>query len=330
MNAPVLVTGGTGNIGRRVVPLLREAGRDVRILSRHPREDEPGIQHVQGDTVAGSGVAAALEGVDVVLHLAGGAKGDDVAARNLAAAARDAGVRHLVLISVIGADRMPIGYFRAKAEAERVIAGSGVPWTVLRAAQLHDFVLPIARGMARMPLLPVPGGLRFEPVRRRRGRGPARGARARRARRPGRRPGRAGSARHPAARGDAHGRDGWSAAPRHCRFACPARSGGRTERARTWRATAPTAARAPGGSTSCSVRRWPWHTADAVRASRARTGEPHGRPRSCRERRGAGGDRVPHDLDRRGRRDVRGAGDADRARRASARRVGPIAVRGDR
>ncbi len=164
MNTPMLVTGGTGNIGSRVVPMLREAGRDIRILSRHPRAAEPGIQHVAGDTIAGKGLAAALDGVDVVLHLAGGAKGDDVAARNLAVAAREAGVRHLVLISVIGADRMPIGYFRAKAEAERVIAESGVPWTVLRAAQLHDFVLPVARGMARMPLLPVPGGLRFEPV----------------------------------------------------------------------------------------------------------------------------------------------------------------------
>jgi uncharacterized protein YbjT (DUF2867 family) len=164
MNAPLLVTGGTGNIGSRVVPLLREAGRDIRILSRHPRADEPGVQHVVGDTVAGRGLAVALAGVEVVLHLAGGAKGDDVAARNLAAAARGAGVRHLVLISVIGADRMPIGYFRAKAEAERVFAESGVPWTVLRAAQLHDFVLPVARGLARMPLLPVPGGLRFEPV----------------------------------------------------------------------------------------------------------------------------------------------------------------------
>ncbi len=164
MNAPLLVTGGTGNIGRRVVPLLREAGRDIRILSRHPRAAEEGIEHVEGDTVAGRGLSAALDGVEVVLHLAGGAKGDDVAARHLSIAARTAGVRHLVLISVIGADRMPIGYFRAKAEAERIIAGSGVPWTVLRAAQLHDFVLPIARGIARMPLLPVPGGLRFEPV----------------------------------------------------------------------------------------------------------------------------------------------------------------------
>lgn len=164
MNAPLLVTGGTGNIGRRVVPLLREAGRDIRILSRHPRAVEDCIEHVQGDTVAGRGLAAALDGVDVVLHLAGGAKGDDLAARHLSVAAREAGVRHLVLISVIGADRMPIAYFRAKADAERIIAESGVPWTVLRAAQLHDFVLPVARGMARMPLLPVPGGLRFEPV----------------------------------------------------------------------------------------------------------------------------------------------------------------------
>ena len=164
MNAPLLVTGGTGTIGSRVVPLLREAGCDLRILTRHPREAAPGIHHVEGDTVAGRGLAAALDGVEVVLHLAGGAKGDDVAARNLAAAARAAGVRHLILISVIGADRMPIGYFRAKAQAERAIAGSGVPWSVLRAAQLHDFVLPVVGGMAKLPLLPVPGGLRFEPV----------------------------------------------------------------------------------------------------------------------------------------------------------------------
>jgi uncharacterized protein YbjT (DUF2867 family) len=164
MNAPLLVTGGTATIGGRVVPMLRAAGRDVRIFSRHLRPDEPGIQHVEGDTVAGRGLAEALAGVEVVLHLAGGPKGDDIAAKNLAAAAADASVRHLVLISVIGADRMPIGYFRAKAQAERTFTESGLPWTVLRAAQLHEFVLPVVRRMAKLPLLPVPGGLRFEPV----------------------------------------------------------------------------------------------------------------------------------------------------------------------
>jgi len=164
MNARLLVTGGTGTIGSRVVPLLSAAGEDPRILTRHPRQDAPGVEHVAGDTVSGAGLAEALSGVRTVLHLAGGAKGDDVAARNLAAAAREAGVGHLVLISVVGADRMPIGYFRAKAAAEQAIAESGVPWTVLRAAQLHDFVLPVVRGLARLPLTPVPGGLRFEPV----------------------------------------------------------------------------------------------------------------------------------------------------------------------
>jgi uncharacterized protein YbjT (DUF2867 family) len=164
MNAPILVTGGTGTIGRRVVPLLRAAGRNVRILSRHPQQDEPGIQHVAGDTVAGMGLAEALAGVETVLHLAGGAKGDDSAARNLVAAARDAGVGHFILISVVGADRMPIGYFRAKAAAEQAIAEAAVPWTVLRAAQLHEFVLPVARGLARLPLTPIPTGLRSESV----------------------------------------------------------------------------------------------------------------------------------------------------------------------
>src|SRR5687767_6999751 len=100
MNAPILVTGGTGTIGSHVVPILREAGQDVRILSRHPRDDEAGIEHVEGDTIAGRGLAAALDGVDVVLHLAGGAKGDDIAAKHLADAAEAAGVRHLILISV--------------------------------------------------------------------------------------------------------------------------------------------------------------------------------------------------------------------------------------
>ncbi|MGD8166097.1 SDR family oxidoreductase [Herbiconiux sp. P16] len=166
MNTPILVTGGTGTLGRRVVPLLVDAGRAVRVLTRHPAADSPGIQHVEGDTVAGRGLDAALTGVEIVLHLAGGAKGDDIAARNLAAAACAADVRHLILISVVGADRMPIGYFRAKAAAERAVARSGVPWTVLRAAQLHDFVLPIVRSMARLPLLPAPRGLRFEPVDR--------------------------------------------------------------------------------------------------------------------------------------------------------------------
>ncbi len=162
MDVPVLVTGGTGNIGSRVVRMLSSSTRHIRILSRHPRDPSPGVEHVGGDVVKGIGLDTALEGVGTVVHLAGGANGDDVAARNLTKTAREAAVDHLILISVVGADRMPIGYFRRKASAEREFRDSGVPWTILRVAQLHDFVLPMARSLSGLRL--APRGLRFEPV----------------------------------------------------------------------------------------------------------------------------------------------------------------------
>ncbi|MBY8878618.1 SDR family oxidoreductase [Actinacidiphila acidipaludis] len=164
MTSTILITGGTGTLGRQVVPLLRGAGRDLRVLSRGSREPGDGVAHVTGDLLTGEGVEAAVAGAEVVLHLAGGAKGDDVATRTLAEAAARAGVRHLVYISVIGADRVPLAWFRAKLAAEQAVEGSGVPWTTLRAAQFHDLVLMTVEKMAKLPVLPVPGGLRFEPV----------------------------------------------------------------------------------------------------------------------------------------------------------------------
>lgn len=165
MPNPILVTGGTGTIGSRVVPLLVAAGREVRTLSRHPLQREgDGIHHYIGDVSTGAGLPEALDGTEAVLHLAGGAKGDDAAARVLGAAAQTSGIEHLLLLSVVGAGRMPIGYFRMKDAAERAVQDAGVPWTVLRAAQLHEFVLPLVRGLARVPLVPAPRGMRFEPV----------------------------------------------------------------------------------------------------------------------------------------------------------------------
>src|SRR3954466_8315434 len=161
MSDTIVVTGGTGRIGREVVPLLRAVGREVCVLSRHPQAaGDPGVQQLEGDTVEGHGLDAAFAGAGTVLHLAGGARGDDRAARNVAEAARRAGTGHLILISVVGAGRMPIGYFRAKAEAERIIEESGVPWSILAVSQLHEFVLPLVRGLSRLPITPAPRGLR--------------------------------------------------------------------------------------------------------------------------------------------------------------------------
>lgn len=173
MESPILVTGGTGTLGQLVVPRLRDAGHDVRVLSRRSREGGEGIEFVTGDLATGEGIDAAAEGTDIVVHCAGSSKGDEDKARHLVKAASRAGVRHLVYISVVGADRVPLasaidramfGYFGSKFAAERTVADSGLPWTTLRATQFHDLMLMTVRQMARMPVIPVPAGFRFQPV----------------------------------------------------------------------------------------------------------------------------------------------------------------------
>ncbi|MBT2453593.1 SDR family oxidoreductase [Streptomyces sp. ISL-86] len=162
--SPILVTGGTGKLGAHVVPLLRAAGRDVRVLSRSTRPATEGIEYVAVDLMKGEGIDAALAGVETVLHLAGGTKGDDKVTGNLVAAAKRADVKHIVYISVIGADTMPLGWFKTQLDAENAVTQSGIPWTMLRAAQFHDIVLMMAEKMVKMPIIPVPGGLTFQPV----------------------------------------------------------------------------------------------------------------------------------------------------------------------
>ena len=170
-HGPILVTGGTGTLGRLVVPRLREAGCQVRVLSRHSREAVDGVEFVTGDLATGEGVEAAVEGAEIVLHCAGSSKGDEVKAENLVRAA--SGARHLVYISVVGADRIPVesrvdrtmfGYFASKLAAERVVAESGLPWTMLRATQFYDLILLAAQQLARLPVIPVPAGFRFQPI----------------------------------------------------------------------------------------------------------------------------------------------------------------------
>jgi uncharacterized protein YbjT (DUF2867 family) len=164
MHAPILVTGGTGTLGGYVVPRLLAAGADVRVLSRTAREPADGIEHVIGDLTGDRGIDEAVAGVQRVVHLAGGAKGDDDLARHLVRASAAAGIEHIVFISVTAADRIPLSYLRAKHRAEQVLAESGIPHTVLRAAQFHDLVLKAARGVAKLPVVPAPGGLRMQPV----------------------------------------------------------------------------------------------------------------------------------------------------------------------
>jgi uncharacterized protein YbjT (DUF2867 family) len=169
----ILVTGGTGTLGRLVVPRLQQTGARVRVLSRTPPGPVAGIAYVPGDLATGAGLEAAVRGVETVVHLAGNAKGDGDLARTLVAASAQAGRPHLVNISVVGAERVPVasrvdramfGYFAAKREAELVVAESGLPWTTLRASQFHDLTLTTVRALGKLPVIPVAAGFRFQPV----------------------------------------------------------------------------------------------------------------------------------------------------------------------
>ena len=187
MTSPILVTGGTGTLGRQVVSRLQEAGHEVRVLSRRSRgsqdspvsqdrsvsqdrpvsQDGPVSQHgpvfATGDLATGEGLSAAVRGVGTIVHCASNRKGDAEATRNLVQAAQQESP-HLVYISIVGVDRFPRGYFKAKLAAEGVIADSGLPWTTLRATQFYELIRNGASRLAKLPVIPVPAGFVVQPV----------------------------------------------------------------------------------------------------------------------------------------------------------------------
>ncbi|WP_455362013.1 SDR family oxidoreductase [Streptomyces sp. SYSU K21746] len=153
----ILVTGGTGTLGSLLTDRLRAAGHEVRVLSRH-------AQPYAVDLREGTGLDAALAGAEVVVHCATTPRGDDEAAGHLIDAARRADVAHLVYISIVGVDRVPLGYYTIKHKVERMIEESGLGWTVLRTTQFHDLVRGLLRTSAKLPVLLVPAGVSVQPV----------------------------------------------------------------------------------------------------------------------------------------------------------------------
>ena len=154
----LLITGGTGTVGRTNVAALRGAGVEPSILSRR---DGPG--HVVADLQSGVGLSEALAGVDTVLHLATNRRSDARATQHLLQAARSAGVQHLVYLSIVGVDAVPLGYYRSKLACEQLVAESGVPFTILRATQFHDFVAGFFHAQRRLPRL-ITFDVPFQPI----------------------------------------------------------------------------------------------------------------------------------------------------------------------
>jgi uncharacterized protein YbjT (DUF2867 family) len=167
-----LVTGGTGVLGRQLVTPLLEAGYEVRIASRGPR---PGaapreVEWAQSALATGEGLEDAVKGVDTIVHCASTpvrTKEVDVSGtERLLKHASDAGVSHLLYISIVGIDDFPFSYYQAKLACEERIQAGDVPFTILRATQFHELLderfLP---PLFQLPLLAlVPTDLKFQVI----------------------------------------------------------------------------------------------------------------------------------------------------------------------
>lgn len=158
----IVVIGGTGLIGSKTIVLLRSAGHDA--LAAAP---DTGV-----NTLTGEGLEAALDGADVVIDLANSRSFEPSAAinfftaheTNLLAAEARAGVRHHVVLSIVGSDRSPDnGYFRAKVVQEELIEGSGIPFTVIRSTQFMEFLESIADAGQKDGVINIATGL-FQPI----------------------------------------------------------------------------------------------------------------------------------------------------------------------
>lgn len=168
----VLVTGGTGALGRQVVKLLRDAGHRAVVMSRSPGEGE---DWRQADLATGAGLEAAVHGMDAVIHAGSattpgaqalrGRATDVEGTRLLVGASHAAGVGHFVHVSIVGMDGIPYPYYELKLAAERIVKAAPLPWTILRATQFHTLMEVFLAPMARLPgLLTLPGGWQFQPV----------------------------------------------------------------------------------------------------------------------------------------------------------------------
>ena len=158
----IVIIGGTGLIGSKTVPILRQGGHEV--VAASPKS---GV-----NTITGEGLKDALAGAYVLIDLANSPSFEDEAVmeffetsgRNLLPAEAAAGVHHHVALSIVGTDRTPDnGYFRAKVAQEKLIATSGIPYTIIRSTQFLEFLGGIADSSAAGNVVRLSPGL-FQPI----------------------------------------------------------------------------------------------------------------------------------------------------------------------
>ena len=150
----IAIVGGTGTLGRKVAGDLAERGHEVRVLSRGGE--------FRVDLVTGEGLAMALEGCAAVVDASNATSAKRArqvlvgGTERLLTAEREVGVGHHVCVSIVGCDKVPMGYYKVKTDQEHVVEQAGVPWSTVKATQFHELAASAVAAAAKFGLVPVP------------------------------------------------------------------------------------------------------------------------------------------------------------------------------
>lgn len=166
----VLVTGGTGLLGREVVDQLLVLNYEVTVLSSKKNTSVPdGVQMIKGDLASNSGLTDATENADIIIHCASNPKDtrsvDIKGTQNLLGAINRNKTLHFIYISIINVDKSNYAYYQTKIKVEQMIAASGIPFSVLRTTQFHNYVLTILKTFDKKNgVIAIPDGMHFQSI----------------------------------------------------------------------------------------------------------------------------------------------------------------------
>jgi uncharacterized protein YbjT (DUF2867 family) len=164
----ILVTGASGMLGRHLCRVLHEHDISFRAASRNKPRLDFEIDYIKMDLDTGKGLEDALKGIKYIFHLAsrGMDKKQITDAESTKRILKTCGSRisHFIYISIVGIDKIPFGYYIDKLNAEENILASGIPFTILRATQFHDFIDMLLKIQGRFPVYFLPKKFKFQTI----------------------------------------------------------------------------------------------------------------------------------------------------------------------
>jgi uncharacterized protein YbjT (DUF2867 family) len=168
----VLITGAAGFLGSRLLANSAARPRAIRAMTRRRPFPDPSrndVHWVHGDVTSGEGLDEAAQGADIIIHAASdprqrSGQTDVEGTRRLLDSATRNSVKHFVYISIVGIDEVPLRYYRHKLAAEQLVRASGVPFTIVRGTQFHEFMASQCAAFSRLPIAMAPRDFRVQPI----------------------------------------------------------------------------------------------------------------------------------------------------------------------